>query len=76
MASNIMPNSFGKKSSILSKNLIEKFKSFYSLQEMKRKKKCTKVKYLSNNLKHKVLDWDYEIILYITDKTKEKKSII
>ena len=38
--------------------------------------KCnTKVKYQSNSLKHKVLNQDYETIIDITDKTKEKYYI-
>ena len=35
----------------------------------------SKVKYLSNSLKHKVLDQDYENIIDITDKTKQKHYI-
>ena len=38
-------------------------------------KNNTKVKYLSNSLKHNVLDQDYEAIIDITDKTKEKGYI-
>ena len=38
-------------------------------------KSNTKVKYLSNGLKHKVLDQGYETIIDITDKTKEKHYI-
>ena len=32
----------------------------------------TKVKYLSNSLKHKALDQDYETIIETTDKAEEK----
>ena len=47
------------------------------MQELRRKKECTKAmpKYLSNGLKHKVLDQDYETIIDITDKTKEMHCI-
>ena len=38
-------------------------------------KSHTEVKYLSNSLKHKVLDQDYETIIDITDKTKENHYI-
>ena len=38
-------------------------------------KSNTKVKHLSNRLRHKVLDEDYETIIDITDKTKEKHYI-
>ena len=38
-------------------------------------KSTTKIKHLSNCLKHKVLDQDYETIIDITDKTKEKHYI-
>ena len=38
-------------------------------------KNNTKVKQLSNSLKHNVLNQDYEIIIDITDKTKEKHFI-
>ena len=38
-------------------------------------KNNTKVKHLSNGLKHNALNQDYEIIIDITDKTKEKHYI-
>ena len=38
-------------------------------------KSNTKIKYLSNSLKYKVLDHDYEAIIDITDKTKENHYI-
>ena len=38
-------------------------------------KSNAKIKCLSNSLKHKVLDQDYETTIDITDKTKEKLSI-
>ena len=38
-------------------------------------KSTTKIKHLSNCLKHKVLDQDYETIIDINDKTKEKHYV-
>ena len=83
MANNIMPTSFRIKSPILSKkgkNLIGKYQKkllqFARNEEKERMyKNNTKVKYLSNSLKHKVLDQDYETIIDITGKTKEKHYI-
>ena len=83
MANNIMPKSFCIKSPILSKkdkNLIGRYqKKLLQLARNEAKERMyksnTKVKYLSNSLKHKVLEQDYETIIDITDKTKEKLYI-
>ena len=83
MANNIMPKSFCIKSPILSKkgkNFIEQYqKKLLQLARNEAKERMyksnTKVKYLSNSLKHKVLDQDYETIIDITDKIKEKHYI-
>ena len=83
MAHNIMPKSFRIKSPILSKkgkSLIEQYqKKLLQLARNEAKermyKSTTKIKHLSNSLKHKVLDHDYETIIDITDKTKEKHYI-
>ena len=83
MAHNIMPKSFRIKSPILSKkgkSLIEQYqKKLLQLARNEAKermyKSTTKIKHLSNCLKHKVLDQDYETIIDITDKTKEKHYI-
>ena len=83
MANNIMPTSFRIKSPILpkkGKNVIgqyqKKLLQFARNEEKERMyKNNTKVKYLSNSLKHRVLDQDYETIIGITDKAKEKHYI-
>ena len=83
MAHNIMPKSFRIKSPILSKkgkSLIEQYqKKLLQLARNESKermyKTTTKTKHLSNCLKHKVLDQDYETIIEITNKTKEKHYI-
>ena len=83
MANNIMPQPFRIKSPLLSKkgkSLIEQYqKKLLQLAKNEAKERMyksnTKVKYLSNSLKHKVLDEDYETIIDITDKTKEKHYI-
>ena len=80
MAHNIMPKSFRIKSPILSKkgkSLIEQYqKKLLQLARNEAKermyKSTTKIKHLSTSLKHKVLDQDYETIIDITDKMKEK----
>ena len=83
MANNIMSKSFRIKSLILSKegkNSIEQYQKKllqFARNEAKERmyKSNTKVKYLSNSLKHKVLNQDSETIIDITDKTKEKHYI-
>ena len=83
MANNIIPKSFRIKSPILSKrgeNSREQYqKKLLQLARNEAKermyKSTTKIKHLSNCLKHKVLDQDYETIIDITDKTKEKHYI-
>ena len=83
MANNIMPKSFRIKSPILPKkdnNLIEHYQKKLlqlSRNEVKERmyKDNIKVKHLSNSLKHKLLDQDYETIIDITDMTKEKRYI-
>ena len=80
---NNMPKSFRIKSPVLSKkgkNLIEKYqKKLLQLARNEAKERMyksnTKVKHLSNSLRHKVLDEDYETIIDITDKKKEKHYI-
>ena len=78
--------SFCIKSPILSKkgkNLIEQYQknNIKTLQlgrnEAKDRmyKSTAKIKHLSNCLKHKILDQDYETIIDVTDKTKEKHYI-
>ena len=83
MANNIIPKSFRIKSPILSKrgeNSREQYqKKLLQLARNEAKermyKSTTKIKHLSTSLKHKVLDQDYETIIDITDKTKEKHYI-
>ena len=83
MANNIIPKSFRRKSPILSKkgkNLIEQYQEkilLLATNETNERmyKSTTKIKHLSNCLKHKVLDQDYETIISITDKTKEMHYI-
>ena len=83
MANKNMPKSFHIKSPILSKkgrNLIEQYqKKLLQLARNEAKetmyKSTTKIKHLSNCLKHKVLDHDYKTIIDVTDKTKEKHCI-
>ena len=81
MANNIMPKSFRIKSPTSSKKGKNKPISKKILQiarnEAKERmyKSNTKIKYLSNSLKHKVLDHDYEAIIDITDKRKENHYI-
>ena len=83
MANDIMPKSFRIKAPILSKkgkNSIEQYqKKLLQVARNEAKEKMyrsnSKVKQLSNSLKHKVSDQDYETITDITDKTKEKHCI-
>ena len=83
MANNIIPKSFRIKSPILSKKgkiLIEQYQEKILLLATKETnermyKSTTKIKHLSNCLKHKVLDQVYETIIGITNKTKEMHYI-
>ena len=65
---------------VIKKSLIEQYqKKLLQLARNEAKermyKSTTKIKHLSNCLKHKVLDQDYETIIDITDKTKERNYI-
>ena len=83
MANNIIPKSFRIKSPILSKKgkiLIEQYQEkilLLATNETNERmyKSTTKIKHLSNCLKHKVLDQVYETIIGITNKTKEMHYI-